>query len=259
MAETRNEGPMVLPRAFALLRLLSNEQQGMNLSQISSQLTVPKSSLLATLKAMTDQGFLNRRGTVYQLGPEAFSLASIILAGRSLRQIARPYLEKTMEACGETVLLAELAADRRHAIYVDLVESPKSVRFSVSVGTQRPLYASSSGRLLLAHMVAHERNDYLSAVKFKKWTNATITNPTALRKCLIETVENGIAETYGDFTPDASGFSAPLFNSDGEVVAALTIAVPISRAMREKEHFAKVVINSAAEISKTLGYKKDPA
>ncbi len=257
MVGARNEGPMVLPRAFALLRLLSTEQQGLNLSQISSRLTVPKSSLLATLKAMTDQGFLSRRGTVYQLGPEAFSLASIVLAGRSLRQIARPYLEQTMDACGETVLLAELAADRRHAIYVDLVESPKSVRFSVSVGTQRPLYASSSGRLLLAYMSESEREEYLSATKLERWTDATITDPLELRKRLLETTELGLAETYGDFTPDASGFSSPLFNSDGEVIAALTIAVPISRAMREKEHFANVVIKSAAEISKILGYKDD--
>ncbi|WP_025897774.1 IclR family transcriptional regulator [Sneathiella glossodoripedis] len=255
MSAARNEGPMVLPRAFSLLRLLSNMQDGLNLSQISNRLDVPKSSLLATLKALTDQGFLVRRGTIYQLGPEAFSLASIILAGRSLRQIARPFLEKSMEDCGETVLLAELAADRRNAIYVDLVESPKSVRFSVSVGTQRPLYASSSGRLLLAHMSDEERDEYLSTVEFKKWTEVTIVDPDELRTHLKETVIKGVAETYGDFTADASGFSSPVFNSDGDVVAALTIAVPISRALREKEKFAKAAVHSAAEISKILGFK----
>lgn len=255
MVVARSEGPMVLPRAFALLRLLSSELSGLNLSEISNRLKVPKSSLLATLKALTDQEFLVRHGTIYQLGPEAFSLASIILAGRSLRQIARPYLEQTMEACGETVLLGELASDRQNAIYMDLVESPKSVRFSVSVGTQRPLYASSCGRLLLAYMTDEDRDLYLNQVDLNQRTDTTITDYSELRKCLAQIRQKGVSETFGDYSPDVSGFSAPLRNADGEVVAALTIAVPISRALREKEQFAEHAIKSAAQISKILGYK----
>ena len=99
---------MVLPRAFALLRLLAGNPSGMNLSSVSAELDVPKSSLSSTLKALTDQGYLNRSGTLYSLGSEAFSLASVIVAGRSLRQVARPYLERTMEQTGETVLLSIL-------------------------------------------------------------------------------------------------------------------------------------------------------
>ena len=116
---------MVLPRAFSLLRLLAEEPQGMNLSGMAAYLDVPKSSLSSTLKALTDQGYLSRKGTLYFLGSEAYGLASTILAGRTIRQIARPYIEQTMENTGETVLLAQLDVDGKFASYIDTVESDK--------------------------------------------------------------------------------------------------------------------------------------
>ena len=246
---------MVLPRAFSLLRLLAAEPMGLNLSEIAHQLSVPKSSLSATLKSLTEQNILDRQGTLYHLGSEAYSLASVILAGRSLRQIAKPFLEKTMEVSGETVILGELSSDGMHAIYVDLVDSPKSVRFSVAVGTRRPLYSSSCGRLLLAFLPEKDQRDYLSKVELEKKTEATTTSKPALRKILADIKNTGLAETFGEYSPDVSGFSAPIFNSDEDVIAALTIAVPISRGQREKDLFAQQVMTAAAGISKTLGYK----
>ncbi len=255
--QTRQEGPMVLPRAFSLLRLLAAEAKGLNLSEIAQRLSVPKSSLSATLKSLTEQSILERRGTLYYLGPESYSLASVILAGRSLRQIARPYLEKTMEMSGETVILGELSSDGMHAIYVDLVDSPKSVRFSVAVGTRRPLYSSSCGRLLLAFLSEKDQLDYLSKVELEKKTDATTTTKSSLIKILTDIKSTGVSVTFGEHSPDVSGFSAPIFNSDGDVIAALAIAVPISRGLREKDLFVEQAITAAAGISKTLGYKPD--
>ncbi|MEH6495033.1 MAG: IclR family transcriptional regulator [Pseudomonas marincola] len=254
-AVARSDGPMVLPRAFALLRLLASVPQGLNLSDISARLDVPKSSLSATLKAMTEQEFLVRQGSLYHLGSASFSLASVILAGRSIRQIARPYLERTMDTCGETVLLAVLDTDMKSASYVDIIESPKSVRYSVSIGTRRPLYANASGRLLLAYASEAHQNKYLETVSLEAVTDKTIVERDTLQTVLNDIYKNGVSITLGDYSEDSAGFAAPIFNSDGEVVAALVIAVPISRGLREKDRFRDVAIQSAQKISKVLGHK----
>jgi len=256
-AVVKSDGPMVLPRAFALLRLLASVPQGLNLSDISAQLDVPKSSLSATLKALTEQKFLIRQGSLYHLGSESFSLASVILAGRSIRQIARPYLERTMEACGETVLLAVLDPGMQHASYIDIVESPKSVRFSVSIGTQRPLYASSCGRLFLSHQSESARQTYLSNVTLDAVTDKTIVEREALADVLDNIYKEGVSVTLGDYSQDSAGFSAPIFNSDGELVAALVIGVPISRGLREIDRFREVAVQSAQAISKVLGHNEE--
>ncbi|WP_169543626.1 IclR family transcriptional regulator [Sneathiella aquimaris] len=254
---TKSEGPMVLPRAFALLRLLAEETRGLNLSDISGRLDVPKSSLSSTLKALTEQMFLEREGALYTLGPEAYTLSAKILAGRSIRQVAQPYLKKTMEACEETVLLAVLDSDMRHATYIDCIESPKAVRFAVTVGTRRPLYANACGRLFLAHQSKEFRNEYFKEVKLVPVTEKTITEPDDMEALLTKIRTDGISITLGDYSHDAGGFAAPIFNSDGDLVAALTIEVPISRALRETERFKDAAIASANAISRLLGHTEE--
>lgn len=251
---TRMEGPMVLPRAFSLLRLLADQPQGMNLSAIATHLDVPKSSLSSTLKALTDQEFLRRNGTLYFLGGEAFSLASTILAGRTLRQIARPYLEQTMEQTGETVLLAEMDLDQRFSSYIDSVESDKSIRFSVPIAARRALYCSAAGRVFLAHMSDRQRDAYYGSANLEKLTDNTATDRVELEKIVAEIRATGVSITMGAYSPDASGFAAPIFNSDGEVIAAITIGVPLSRAERDKQKYIDAALKASADISKVLGY-----
>ena len=208
----RSDGPMVLPRAFALLRLLAEEPHGLNLSAIASNLEAPKSSLSSTLKALTEQGFLQRTGSLYFLGSESYGLASIILAGRSIRQIARPFLEEAMEETGETVLLAIMDADLRHFTYVDSVESHQSVRYSVPIGSRRSLYATSSGRLFLAYQTEAFRQAYFDDVKMEPVTEKTITDRKTLEDVLRDVRQSEISVTLGDYSNDAAGFSAPIFN-----------------------------------------------
>ena len=253
----RSEGPMVLPRAFALLRLLAEEAQGLTLSVIAASLEAPKSSLSSTLKALTEQGFLTRNGSLYFLGSESYSLASVILAGRTIRQIARPYLEKTMETCGETVLLATMESDLRHFSYIDAVDSTKSVRYSVPIGSRRPLYATACGRLFLAYQSDVLQQAYFENVALDRVTDITITDRPALQAILRDIRQSGVSVTLGDFSNDAAGFAAPIFNSEGDLMAALVIGAPLSRGQREKDQYSAAVIQSARAISKVLGHKED--
>jgi DNA-binding IclR family transcriptional regulator len=254
---TRTDGPMVLPRAFALLRLLAEEDSGLNLSAVATKLDVPKSSLSSTLKALTEQNFLSRKGSLYTLGPESYSLASVVLAGRSIRQIARPHLGAAMEDCGETVLLAVLDADQQHFTYIDLVESTKSVRYAVAVGTRRPLYATSCGRLFLAYQSEAQRKAYYGEVKLAPVTEKTVTTRKAMEELLADIREAGVSITLGDFSPDVAGFSTPIFNSEGKMIAALAIAMPVSRGIREEKRFRETAIRFAQSISKVFGYRED--
>lgn len=253
---SRSEGPMVLPRAFALLRLLADAPQGLNLSAMSTSLEVPKSSLSSTLKALTDQGFLSRRGTLYFLGGEAYALASTILAGRTIRQIARPYLEQTMELTGETVLLAQLDVDEKYITYIDSVESDKSIRFSVPIAARRGIYCSAAGRIFLAHMADRQREAYYRDTQLEKMTDATPTDRLELEKIVEDIRKQGVSITMGVYSADAAGFATPIYNSDGNLVASITIGVPVSRAAREPEKYIEAARKAGADISKVLGYSE---
>ena len=248
---------MVLPRAFSLLRLLAENPGGLTLSNLSVSLGVPKSSLSSTLNALTDQEMLKRDGSLYFLGPESYSLASVILAGRSIRQIARPYLERAMRESEETILLAVADNDGEHTTYVDVVESLKPVRFTLSIGSRRPLYANASGRLFLAHFTDKALDAYLSKTKLEELTPLAVKNAAELKEKLAVIRENGVSVTLGDYSSDSAGFAAPIYNHDGEMVAAFTIGLPVSRGEREREKLIGIATRQAAEVSKILGYSAD--
>ncbi|MGL1659496.1 IclR family transcriptional regulator domain-containing protein, partial [Vibrio parahaemolyticus] len=47
-----------------------------------------------------------------------------------------------------------LTDDGEEVTYIDKMESPKALRFAATIGHRRPLYCSSSGRVLLAYQPA---------------------------------------------------------------------------------------------------------
>ncbi|MEX2520060.1 MAG: IclR family transcriptional regulator [Paracoccaceae bacterium] len=255
-AGARQEGPMVLPRAFALLRLLAASPRGLSLSDIATRLDVPKSSLSSTLKALVEQSYLSRERALYSLGSQSYSLASAILAGRAISQIARPFLQRAMEECGESVLLATLDSDGAHLTYVDIVESPNPVRYAVPVGTKRPLYATACGKLFLSELSEAARRGYYEATALKKMSDATTTDPDALETQCRELRASGVSITFGEYSPDAVGFAAPIRGPGGAMIAALVIAAPVSRGRRETERFARLAVTTASEISGILGGAK---
>jgi DNA-binding IclR family transcriptional regulator len=253
----KTDGPMALGRAMSLLRLLSTHADGLNLSTIANTLDVPKSSLLSTLNGLTEQGYLARKGTLYFIGEETWSLASALTAGRSLRQLARPVIERAVAECGETVLLAELNSDKRGFSYIDFVESSKSIRFCAKVGEQRPLYPTSCGRLFLAYFSQKERDTYFRSVKLKPTSAKTVVSRSRIEQALEEIRADGLSITMGNFSDDAAGFSAPIRSSNNAVTAGLVIGVPLSRAKREPQLFSRIVIDGAKAISALLGHQTD--
>lgn len=256
---SKADGPMALGRAMSLLRLLSGHPDGLNLSTLAATLDVPKSSLLSTLSGLTEQNYLARKGSLYLIGEETWSLASALTGGRSLRQLARPVLERSVAECGETVLLAELNADRLGFSYIDFVESPKSIRFCARIGEQRPLYPTACGRLFLAFFSEKERDGYFKSVKLKPTSSNTVVARGKIEQILEKVRQTGLSITMGNYSDDAAGFSAPIRNASGEVVAGLSVGVPLSRGKREPDLFSRIAIDGAKAISAQLGYREEAA
>jgi IclR family acetate operon transcriptional repressor len=77
-------GPRAMSRVLRLFELMAAKRRGMTLTEVSEALDVPKSTLLASLKALAADGFLVSEGALYQLGPAAYRLAGGILSSWSM-------------------------------------------------------------------------------------------------------------------------------------------------------------------------------
>ncbi len=86
-------------------------------------------------------------------------------------------------------------------------------------------------------------------------TSHSITAADLLSRQLAEIRRRGVATEYCESNPDVACVAAPIRDSSGTVVAALSVSVPTQR-WTGVARFARHVANGAAELAGRLGYRE---
>ncbi|MEU5637499.1 IclR family transcriptional regulator, partial [Streptomyces rishiriensis] len=157
------------------------------------------------------------------------------------------------EEIGETVNIAVM--QEHYAINLYEVRGPGAVTAHNWVGELTPLHATSSGKILLAHLPARERAALLSEAGLKKVTQRTITSKAKLEKNLADARERGYAWTLEELEIGLHAMAAPVRDRDGRVIAALSASGPSYRLTEERLHeLSPILLKGAEEISHRMGY-----
>jgi DNA-binding IclR family transcriptional regulator len=135
-------------------------------------------------------------------------------------------------------------------LHVDVIDSYQNIRYSISVGTSRPLYCTAGGQILLAFEDPEwVQNSYLVDVELEKNTENTLTNRRELRKKLLQIREKGIAVCLGELFAESGGIAAPVFGADGKLSAALGIGAPVERLRSKLPEINEVLREIAGKAS----------
>ena len=245
-------GPRSLARLLALFDVLSLMPEGMSLAELNVTLDTPKSSLLNLLRPLVSEGYLVHAAGTYRLGPSIFRLAASVMSAWNFPKMIRPFMEELVERTGESVLLGVLNRDAEVMTYVEILDSPHPVRYQIPVGTTRPLYASSAGRLLLAYTDKAWRDQYLTSASFKVKTATPMTRASLMRE-LDKIRSEGISTSIDGFMVGLAAVAAPVFDGEGRCIASLNIAGPSDRFRHELETLKATVKDVAARASGVVG------
>lgn len=248
-ADKDNGGPRSLTRLLGLFDALARTRDGLTLADLNITLESPKSSLLNLLRPLVAEGYLIHDGGRYRLGPSIFRLAGNIMSAWNFSSVLHPYLEELAVRCKETVYLGILDREQAVITYVDVIESAKSVRYAMPVGTNRPLYCTAAGRLLLAHTDKDWVDEYLRNTKLERRTPQTIAGKKELRAELDRILKQGYSVSVGELMRESAGIAAPILGSNGKVVAALAIGAPSDRFGSERVFLEKALLEVAARAS----------
>jgi DNA-binding IclR family transcriptional regulator len=250
--------PRSVTRVVQIFDDLCSRPTGASLATLSESIGVPKSSLLNLLRGLLASNHLTFVDGLYQLGPEAYGMASAIIAARrflSFADLARPIMRRLVDTTQETAVLAVMSGDKKSAIYVEKIESPTALRFTATVGDSRPLLWSAVGRVLLAFQIDHWLNEYMRTVKMVKHTPVSEIRRARLREILEEVRRTHVAVTADQGTMNVSGFAAPIFDSSGTLVAAVGLAAPTDRSKTRVAEFSAIAHDAGLEISRLMGYR----
>lgn len=249
-------GPRTILRVLHVLECLTEHPEGRTLSQICSALKVPKTSLFTLLKALQASGHLQHAAGIYRLGPPAVRLGARMVASASsaFPACADDTLQSLCRRTGETGFLAVLTADGADCRYVSVVETERSLRFSVRVDSLKPSYATGTGHAMLAYLPSVELGAILRRVKFERLTDKTVRSRAALLTKLESVRRSGVSATDGGTVAGVLSIAAPIFGHDGRVVAAISAGGPTSRMVPSMSRIERDVRGAAADISAILGY-----
>src|SRR5437660_8301604 len=195
-------------RVVAALEALTRSEEGLGLAELSLAVGAPKSSLLGILRSLVALGYLAHSHGLYRLGPRSFRLAADMLAVRRFPTLVRPVLQELHTRTQETVFLVQLDEVARRVTYVEGIDSPNPVRYTVPTGTTRPLYVSAGGLMLLAFQDPAFVDAYLGSVPLDPLTPRTITDVGKFRQRLQTIRREGFALRIGETVPGAVGVAA---------------------------------------------------
>ena len=247
-------------RACQILKLVAENKGGLKYLEIAKALKIPSSSLSGILPGLTRERFLSLDPSTkrYLLGPEILLLAGNYLDNLDIVEICKPVLRKLMENSGESAALSLQVG--YEFITMARVDSPQPLRPILQIGERRPLYATASGKAMLAFMPDHELEKYFASVDLTAFTSKTITDPKVLRRRLEKIRASYISYNRKELSDHIIAMATPIFNFDGKVVAAIVVSLPEIRFTSQKEVLIERALKEGSmAISAKLGFKGQPA
>ncbi|RMF01598.1 MAG: IclR family transcriptional regulator [Chloroflexi bacterium] len=245
-----------LARGLAALSLFSEERPTLSLTDVSQLLDLNKTTTLRILSTLESLGYVTRdpQTKLYRPALAVFKLGFVVLGNLEVRRVAAPYLTQLAETVQETVNLVVL--DNTEVIYIDRVQSKHMVNSYRPIGSRLPAYCTSTGKAILAFLPTNQLDQILNATRWTRYTENTIVTPLALKEDLQRVRERGFAVSNGELIPELRAVAAPIYHSNGQVIASVNISVPTHRSAIEMlmNELGPTVVNVARQISETLGY-----
>jgi DNA-binding IclR family transcriptional regulator len=115
--------------------------------------------------------------------------------------------------------------------------------------------ASADAQILIAFGPKHTQETVLATPQQPR-TSKTVVDPAVLRKRFERVRSEGVAYDWGEWNETAPAVAAPVFDSNGQLRASISVVAPPERCSEEQmQGYATAVKRATAELSSALGYK----
>ncbi len=225
----------------------------LTVTEISKKLGYPKSTISGLLKTFCKYEIVEKgKDNGFRLGIRAFELGFRYLNGMELHTVARLWAERLSQEEQEPV---HIAIRRGQNIYIVLdVQPPSSYMAILQTGMSIPPHATGLGKVLMAQMPDEELDDFLTH-PLERLTMNTIVDPGAFRKELHAICQAGHAVDREESLRGLVCIAAPIFQSDGQVIAAISISsMELIGKDARVETLVQKIKQVANNISMDIGY-----
>ena len=210
-------------RALAILECLDSSKRGLNISELSRRLDIPKSSTHVIVVTLERLGYLERKPASlnYHLGLRAYGLGHGMMKNLSVAEIALPNLRVLVDQIQMPAHLA--VADGDQGVYIQKVDRPSLIKINTYVGRRMDLHCTGVGKVILTWDNAELAEHILSKEAYIRYTSNTITSSRALRRELARVQKAGYAVDDEEEELGVRCVAVPVFQPNGRFVAVLSV------------------------------------
>ncbi|MCO5119557.1 MAG: IclR family transcriptional regulator [Burkholderiaceae bacterium] len=240
-------------RAVRILEAIAASEDPPPLATICREVSLPKATVYRILGTLEFAGYIAREpgSKVYATGERLNRLAGRVLVRSPSRAARHAILEELAEQIGETCNLT--VPQGNSVLYLDRVEVAWPLKASFSAGSCAPMHASASGKLFLSAMPRRARERFVRVSPLVSYTARTQVDPSALLLELESIRQRGHSIDNEEYLPGICGVALPVRNSEGAIVAAISVHAPLERtSLAQVLDFVPEIRSAADAMSLTL-------
>jgi IclR family transcriptional regulator, KDG regulon repressor len=234
-------------RALEIL-LCFTDATDLGLSEISNRLSLHKSTVHRLLATLENKGFLIRdvQTEKYRLGFRVWELSANLTHDDDPATLLLPEMERLRDLVEETISL--YVRDGYERIRIQAVQSKQPIRRVAPVGARMPLTVGASSKVLVAHTEPHDMHAILEGLEWPDYVD---------RGTYMEQLESirqqGFATSVEERELGTAAVAAPIFNRNGQLIAAIAASGPSNRLTQEKmKQYAPYIMETAYRMGKMM-------
>lgn len=196
----------------------------LTVARISHRCGLPLSTTYRLVRELEDWGGLEKTaGGRYEIGMRVWELGQ--LAGRRLRDRARPFLQDLFDLTHENIHIA--VREGTQTLYIDKIYGSKKMPRISRVGGRLPMHATAVGRVLLAAQPDWFVDAYLER-ELQAPTQMTVTDPKILREVITQVRAENFALTVEQMRVGQLSIAMPVV-VEGTSIAAVGMVLDKER------------------------------
>jgi DNA-binding IclR family transcriptional regulator len=215
-------GVSVTNKVLALLGAFSHETPALTLTELSRRTGLSLPTVHRRAAELVQWGALERGPDGrYRIGLRLWEVATLAPRGLPLRNVALPVLQDMYDATKEQHIHLSVR-DHLDVVFLERLSTPNAPHAASRAGGRFGAFATGAGLVLLAHAPGDVQEEYLRT-PLPRYTENTVTDPARLRSLLAGVRREGYSTSDRMVGLDVQCVGAPIYGSDGAVVAAVSV------------------------------------
>jgi IclR family transcriptional regulator, KDG regulon repressor len=244
-----------LDRALDILEKLVEVDGGCGVTELGNSLGLHKSTIYRLLATLHYRGYVEQDPVSrdYRVGLKLLEIGSMVLNKLDLRTQAKPFLIELMKETKETIHLGVM--NRGEIVYIDKVEGTETIRMYSHIGVRVPVHCTSLGKIILAFSTPQMVELIIREQGLNRYTENTITSHDDFIEHLKTVKKQGFAVDDEEQEEGIRCIGGPIFDYNGDVIAAFSISGPAIRMTEERvRDLSNLVLLYSKKISAAFGY-----